>query len=313
MFSQGQATVLYNVARKWLTITSVALFPVMLNIDLVRFAPSVGGVHSVGGPAWSIAMELAAPILLVYAFVASPLSFSSQSAPPLNAPQIILAALYVAHFINSVLLILREPSSSKTHTLFSIAAVVFHALNGWVIGAYLTSPFARIYLTANYTFGRSSFYLGVALWALGLGGNIIHNNISVRTRGRAKGKGREDDGQARFAREHHAIPYGGLYKYISYPQYLCEWIEWLGFALAAAPPPPLASASVRFLLSPRNIVALITTSAYLFAPNLAPPYILLLAEVLSMLPHAYRGHKSYRSKFGDLFPKDRKAVIPFVF
>ena len=37
--------------------------------------------------------------------------------------------------------------------------------------------------------------------------------------------------------EHYAIPHGYLYTYISYPNYLCEWLEWLGFALAAAPLP----------------------------------------------------------------------------
>ena len=89
--------------------------------------------------------------------------------------------------------------------------------------------------------------------------------------------------------EHYAIPHGYLYSLISYPNYFCEWLEWLGFALAAAPVPSLTSLS-----------------------TFEAPWVFLLAEVMTMFPRAYRGHQWYHNRFPD-YPKERKAVIPFLF
>ncbi|KAF8074052.1 hypothetical protein FPV67DRAFT_1480518 [Lyophyllum atratum] len=85
------------------------------------------------------------------------------------------------------------------------------------------------------------------------------------------------------------------------------------FALAAAPPPLLSTASVLSLFSLRTIATLISNTAYLFEQNLAPPYILLFAEVLSMFPHAYRSHQRCKGRLGEQYPKDRTAIVPFLF
>jgi 3-oxo-5-alpha-steroid 4-dehydrogenase 1 len=45
---------------------------------------------------------------------------------------------------------------------------------------------------------------------------------------------------------------------------------------------------------------------------LAAPWAFVLAEVTSMLPRAWRGHKWYHDKFGVDYPKERKVVIPGV-
>ncbi|KIM82634.1 hypothetical protein PILCRDRAFT_7975, partial [Piloderma croceum F 1598] len=93
---------------------------------------------------------------------------------------------------------------------------------------------------------------------------------------------------------HYAIPHGYLYKYISYPNYLCEWLEWLGFALAAAPLPYPLNPS-----SPPTIA-------------IAPPWIFFLGEVLLMAPRALKGHRWYKEKFGERYPRERRAVVPFL-
>ncbi|GLB38731.1 hypothetical protein LshimejAT787_0505960 [Lyophyllum shimeji] len=76
-----------------------------------------------------IAIELAAPALLMFAFVTSKFSFSFQSDPPLNSHEIILAAVYLAHLTNRVSLLLRAPSHFNSQTVSSIAAVIPHTFH----------------------------------------------------------------------------------------------------------------------------------------------------------------------------------------
>ena len=75
------------------------------------------------------------------------------------------------------------------------------------------------------------FWPGVALWFAGFVGNIVHDEILLNLRRKTM---HGPDGKP-----HYAIPYGYLYRWVSYPNYLCEWVEWAGFALAAAPFPAL--------------------------------------------------------------------------
>ena len=75
---------------------------------------------------------------------------------------------------------------------------------------------------------RPTFWTGIVLWAAGFAGNILHDEVLLNIRRRARKK--SDDGK-----EHYAIPHGYLYRYVSYPNYLCEWMEWTGYAIAAAP------------------------------------------------------------------------------
>ena len=76
----------------------------------------------------------------------------------------------------------------------------------------------------------------------------------------------------------YKIPYGGLYRYLSCPNYFGELLEWTGFAIASWSLPGLA-------------FALYT------AANLAP--------------RAVAHHQWYRATFAN-YPADRRALIPFV-
>ena len=79
--------------------------------------------------------------------------------------------------------------------------------------------------------------------------------------------------------ESYQIPYGGMFKYISCPNHFGEVIEWIGFMLIACNLPSMTFAIWTFCnLSPRS------------------------------LDH----HRWYKEKFEN-YPKDRKAVIPFLF
>ena len=76
------------------------------------------------------------------------------------------------------------------------------------------------------------------------------------------------------------IPKGGMFKYVSCPSYLGEIMEWVGWAIAT--------------WSLAGLVFPIWTFA-----NLAP--------------RAIKNHKWYNEKFGEEYPKNRKALIPGVF
>lgn len=76
----------------------------------------------------------------------------------------------------------------------------------------------------------------------------------------------------------YKIPVGGLFKYISCPNHFGEMVEWLGFAVMVGSIP-----------------------AWSFA----------VWTVVNLTPRALDHHKWYSEKFAD-YPKERKAVIPFI-
>jgi len=267
-------------------------------------------------------MEIVSPIMFMYTLATAPLAQHNPGLPSITSPQGLLAILFLLHYANRAIISpLRTPSRSKHHIVVSLAGIFFNILNGSMMGSHLSSPFTLRWFQQPYATQRIEFKLGLALWALGFVGNVMHDEIllNIRRKANAAGKARESaNGQAK--EEHYAIPYGLLYKYISYPNYFCEWIEWFGFALASGPFPfrlsSLSLADLAFLSSPVHwIYAIVTTviePSANFAPNLSPPWIFFLTEIVLMLPRAYKGHQWYKERFGDSYPKERKAVIPFL-
>lgn len=245
-------------------------------------------------------MELVAPITFIYTFIQSPLNLLPNFTPHLKLyqPATFLSAFFVLHYFNRAIISpLRAPSRSKSHIIVPICGIGFNMVNAYLMGTYFSSPLARQYL--NGAFERPSFWIGIAIAFLGFAGNILHDEIlyNIRRNAKAKGKGKVEstsDSKSKPAKikEHYAIPHGWLYDYVSSPNYLCEWIEWLGFAIAASPFP-------------------IITSQLGFFATVNPPWIFLLAEILLMTPRALKGHQWYQYKFPD-YPKDRTAVVPYL-
>lgn len=257
-----------------------------------------------GMKAWMV-MESASFITFIFAFLNSPLSFKNYGHAPemsLSNPSAILSCLFLIHYVNRAFISpLRSPSRSKFHISVPLAGLSFTVVNGTLMGAYLSSTDAAKFLDGALS--RPLFWLGVGLWAFGFAGNLLHDEILYNIRRNANSgaaakeqtKGADDSDEdddhnnGKEKPKHYAIPHGYLYSLVSYPNYFCEWLEWLGFALAAAPIPSLMSIH-----------------------SYQPPWIFFLNEVLVMFPRAYRGHKWYHERFPD-YPKERKAVIPFVF
>ncbi|KAH7334076.1 hypothetical protein B0J17DRAFT_675231 [Rhizoctonia solani] len=228
------------------------------------------GALSLDGTLSWIIMELPSPISLLYAFSQqttvfslSPLSLTPHSALPL---------LFVGHYLNRAIISpLRTPSRSKSHVIVVLAAIVFNLINGSVTGTWLGAGVRTGSIGWSDT--PMGYWLGLAMFGLGLWGNIWHDE------------------------PRYSIPYGGLYSLVSFPNYLCEWFEWAGFALT--------SGSIMTPLQQR-----LTLGQYA-GVYLTPTLLFALVEVVLMLPRALRGHEWYHEKFSD-YPKERKAVIPFL-
>jgi len=76
----------------------------------------------------------------------------------------------------------------------------------------------------------------------------------------------------------YRIPEGALYRFISCPNYAGEIVEWIGWAIASWSPAGLAFA---------------------------------IYTVANLGPRALQHHLWYRERFAD-YPRDRKALVPFV-
>lgn len=87
--------------------------------------------------------------------------------------------------------------------------------------------------------------------------------------------------------------------------------EWLSYSMACF------SITAFSPFAPRPLPLTITARTLLFL--LSPPFLFLLAEFCPMFPRALTGHQWYHTRFGiqgdgkgGRYPRDRKAVIPFV-
>ncbi|WVR06941.1 hypothetical protein IAU60_003977 [Kwoniella sp. DSM 27419] len=274
----------------------------VLDAPFGRFANKTSKLNVNGNVAWA-AMELVAPITFVSTLLLNP-------HPPLVFPARVLAGLYLSHYAHRAIMspLVLSPKRSPLHITVPLAAALFNLINGYLLalGLAFFPPAEKMGL---------NFYIGVLGWALGFAGNVYHDEVLNDLRRPPDERlvvghlPEDDDPKA----GRYKVPRGGLFRYVSFPNYLCEWFEWSCFALAASPYPliPLSSASRLALQSSAlGQVAAYIAKIWWPASLLSPPWMFVLAEITSMLPRAIRGHRWYAEKFGDKYPKDRKAVIP---
>ncbi|WVQ72383.1 hypothetical protein IAR50_001935 [Cryptococcus sp. DSM 104548] len=286
------------------------LFPLHMPITLSglidapfgKFASHTSPLNISGNIGWA-AMEIVSPVTFL-------LALYKNDHPPLNLTAQILAVLYTVHYAHRAVVspLILSPPRSPLHISVALAAVVFNLFNGYLLALGLAFYPPQGELTWR-------FYLGVGTWAIGFIGNVVHDEILNDLR-RTPGSRLiishlpEDD---EFKTERYKVPRGGLFRWVSYPNYLSEWFEWAGWSLAA-------SSSMFIALPPVSSLLLTTGPAHTFvhaisryywpANLLAPGWTFVMAEVTSMLPRAIRGHAWYQEKFGDKYPNNRKAVIP---
>jgi len=146
--------------------------------------------------------------------------------------------------------------------LIMLSAVFFNLINAGLNGYWLgftAPPYSENWMT------DPRFIIGGIIFIFGFITNQATDKklISLRKGGK---KG-------------YFIPRGGLFNYISCPNFFGEIIEWSGFAIMAWNLPALSFA--------------VWTAA-------------------NLIPRALDHHKWYKSHFREEYPKNRKAVIPFI-
>ena len=97
----------------------------------------------------------------------------------------------------------------------ALFAVGFNSIKAWINAEWVYSLHYPYPIKWLYS---PQFILAVTLFIIGMGINIFSDNILFALRK----KGESD----------YKIPYGGLFKWLSCPNYLGEILEWIGWAIA---------------------------------------------------------------------------------
>ncbi|KAG0756384.1 hypothetical protein G6F24_011188 [Rhizopus arrhizus] len=177
---------------------------------LRRFAGKLGIDWSMNGK-WSwCAMEIISPIVFI-----TSLYFTRPTWTPF---QTLLASAWIIHYTNrSIIYPLRANSMSPIHVFTSSSSVVFNFINGYTNG---------MWIGRHSQSTSTQFWVGLFLWLIGFLSNIYHDSLLFKLR------------EKKDKTKRYFIPQGGLFRYVSCPNYLSEIIEWTGYALASWPSLP---------------------------------------------------------------------------
>ncbi|KAI9642728.1 hypothetical protein NHQ30_008459 [Ciborinia camelliae] len=198
----------------------------------------------------------------------------------------------VIHYLNRAIIgPLISPSMSPIHPIVWLAAIAFQITNATSLGCYLagygpvtTDDWKPT--SGNPYVNGARIGLGMMIFFLGLVTNIFHDDelreirrVALRKQttqndpstGKNKGTTKVD--------KVYMIPQNGLFKYILYPHYFCEWVEWAGFFIMAG-------------------------------SGCVPARNFLINEVATMLPRALQGKAWYVKRFGKEKVGRRKAILP---
>jgi len=171
---------------------------------------------------------------------------------------VVFIILWSIHYFNRTIIYpLRIKTKGKKIPIAIVAsAFFFNVINGVLNGYFIaTIPFESISFTC--------IIIGFIIFIIGLYVNISSDNTLIKLRTNQKG---------------YVIPKGGLFNYVSCPNFFGEIIEWLGFAIMT-----LNLGSISFLIW----------------------------TICNLVPRSKAHHKWYKENFEN-YPKKRKAVIPYL-
>ena len=133
------------------------------------------------------------------------------------APLVLFALFQIHYFHRSFIFPLRLRGNSKMPLGIVLMGAVFNTLNALMQGGWI------FYLAPEgfYQdwFARPMIWIGIALFAIGMGINLQADHIirSLRKPGDTR----------------HYIPQGGMFRYVTSANYFGELVEWTGFAIAS--------------------------------------------------------------------------------
>lgn len=186
----------------------------------------------------------------------------SEAGFPSAGLEALALALWSVHYVHRAWIYpMRIRTRGKQMPLIiMLAAVSFNLINGGLIGASLGAG-----LGADPHGLQVSSIAGFALFGVGAVINIRADNTLIALRQQREGG--------------YFIPRGGLYEYVSCPNFLGEIMQWCGFAVLCWNLPAAAFA--------------VWTAA-------------------NLVPRALAHHKWYQREFKD-YPQRRKALLPGLF
>ena len=175
----------------------------------------------------------------------------------LTPHSVLVASIYGGHYVYRSLIypMLSPPSAARASIWVVVMAFAFNVVNSSVLGGWGVLLWPELGLMLSDA-------VGLVLVVLGF---TVHFTADAHLRGLRVNHG-----------PGYHIPQGGLYRWVSCPNYLGELIQWLGLAVVMD-----ALAGWTFF---------IWTAA-------------------NLLPRAVQHHRWYIHRFQD-YPSDRKAVLP---
>ncbi|XP_022110729.1 very-long-chain enoyl-CoA reductase-like [Acanthaster planci] len=186
----------------------------------------------------------------------------------------IFMGLYVAHFIRRTLEVLFVHRFKRRMSLTeTLGAPVYYWTFGFWAGWALRPDLG--YINTHIAI----FSVGIVIFIFGEVGNCTaHIQLRMLRSGTTEGR------QSSLS-SGHVIPRSLLFSLVSCPHYTCEIISWLGFFLATW-----------------------TLNGALF----------LVATIITLTVYSHKHHRRYKEEFDgrdgrELYPKVRKALIPFIF
>jgi hypothetical protein len=239
----------------WIAI-AVIIFPILLKVTQPygrhtknNFGPMINNRFG-----WFI-MEL--PSLAIFGY------FVIFKANLHNILILIPGILWILHYVHRVLIFPLQirTGRKKIPLLIVFLAFFFNIVNGFING-YWFVHFEPVYspgLLINLRLGA-----GVILFLTGYAINKYHDMILISLRP-ISGNG-------------YKIPYGGLFNYVSCPNFFGEIVSWIGYAMVAFNLPALS---------------------------------FLIWTLINLTTRALDHHRWYLREFPD-YDKKRKAVFPFL-
>ena len=238
-----------EITYLWIIIALI-IFP----INLIYKAPY--GKHStkkwgktIDNKTGWVLMELPALITcpLIYYIIVDEISLSTG-----------FIFIWITHYFNRTIIypLKIKTKGKKIPVAIVASAFFFNVINGILNGYFIaTIPFESISFTC--------ILIGFIVFIFGLYINISSDNTLIKLRTNQKG---------------YVIPKGGLFNYVSCPNFFGEIIEWLGFAIMT-----LNLGSISFLIW----------------------------TICNLIPRSKAHHNWYKENF-EKYPSKRKAIIPYL-
>lgn len=218
---------MYDWVLRGLQLGGLGVLPMLWVYDAPfgKFGvPTSWNVHGAwpsdaGNLGWMV-MEAVAPITAVVAALRAP--------APSVASHVMLA-VFVAHYVNRALVQpYLSPPRTPLHVSVVLSAILFNACNGYLQGSWLYA--------GGPPRALQGLGWGLAVCAAGAAGNIYHDGVLRRLRTTAPAPGEKVVQQGSSV---YRIPHGGLFTWLSSPNYVCECTFFLvtqGSSGEAGPP-----------------------------------------------------------------------------